>query len=415
MQAKTLSIGRIPAGCFSGLSGGTSAAILGDSFSARNTSLYYRTTDYGYFNWANALLGCPFSLVLNAGVAGNTTSQILARISSVLEVKPAWCFVLGGINDIAQGVPIQTTIENLKTICTKLQKSGIRTVLIAVSPNTQSAGQSRKVQQVNQEMARWCEAGQDGVIFVDAYKYVVNPTDTTGAAQDGMLHDALHPSAKGARAIGRAIADTIKNLVPSVSILPSTASNSYAIDATSSQLLANPLFTGSAGVVIGAGASGTLATGWSGGTASGTLTSVFSSGQSRADGIGFDQRIAITNAAANSSVNIRQSPSLSAMSVGDYIHACAAVSLSGMIGVSSVYLQVQITDGEGTKFIMAMEPQSTTYDNADCSVVLKTPEFAVTSTLTSCTFALIVKFGESNGSATVYVGRAGLFKRALSA
>ncbi len=76
-------------------------------------------------------------LIRNAGIPGNVTAQMRARLSSdVLAYKPDVLFVMGGTNDIAYGYSQATTIANLRAIVTTAQAHGIHVFLLTIPPDS---------------------------------------------------------------------------------------------------------------------------------------------------------------------------------------------------------------------------------------------------------------------------------------
>ena len=75
-------------------------------------------------------------LVHNAGVVGNLTSEMRARLSrDVLAYKPDALLVMGGTNDLAYGVGQATIIANLRAIVTTAKAHGIRVFLMTIPPD----------------------------------------------------------------------------------------------------------------------------------------------------------------------------------------------------------------------------------------------------------------------------------------
>lgn len=396
---------------------GLTAGLFGDSFSARNSTVgsNCRDLDWGYYAWAQGLLGAPFRLVVNAGVSGNRTDQMLARITDVTSYSPDWVFVQGGINDITYGTTAAQIIANLKSICIQLANKGIQVVLLTVAPNTQVAGNSTKVQTINQGLREWVNGGgAKGVILVDTYSAMVNPTVTTGALASGMSDDSLHPSAKGARAMGQAIANALQYLLPSRNFLPSSNGESYGVDSTSRQILDNPLLSSGGGSPTGTGASGTLPTSWLGSTGGSGATSAVFSTPARSDGFGNDAQIVVSGAAANSSVNVRQSGFGARMAIGDTVYVCGQVTISGAADIKNINIGATVTIDGTTYQINTLEASGTTnFDQSNVTLTLRSNEFTLTgASITAATFVASVTFGTSGtGAATIKFGRMGMYKK----
>lgn len=392
------------------------SGLFGDSYSARNSTVgsNCRDIDWGYFSWAQALMGAPFQLIYNGGVSGDTTTQMLARQSDAMSLyRPGWWFVQGGINDIIAGAAVVKIVANLQTIIQRFVLSGSRIVFLALAPNAQAAGYSLKVQQVNQAMREWCIRTAGAVIYVDTYSALVNPTITTGAFADGMSDDNLHMSAKGARAAGQAIANALSGLLPMRNFLPSSAAESYGVDSSSKQLLDNPLMATGAGTPTGTGASGVLPTSWLG-TVSGTVSGAAYSLVSRADGIGQDAQIVVTGAASGASVNIRQSSLSGRAAIGDTLYTCGEITISGASDVRGINIGAAVTIDGVTKQINVLEISgSANYDSTGATIRPRSNDLILSgTTITAITYNMTVTFGTSGaGAATIKMGRAGFYKR----
>ncbi|MFU8842767.1 MAG: GDSL-type esterase/lipase family protein [Bacteroidales bacterium] len=52
----------------------------------------------------------------NQGISGETTGDILYRLHEVIRAKPARLFLMIGINDLYQGIPVHQVFSNIKNI-----------------------------------------------------------------------------------------------------------------------------------------------------------------------------------------------------------------------------------------------------------------------------------------------------------
>ncbi len=394
---------------------GLTCCLLGDSFTMRNNPISgvdYALMDWGYFTWANLMLGSPFRLLNNGGVSGETSAEILARVDDdVIAYAPDWCFLLASVNDNAGGLTPAETVANQQAAIAKMRAAGINVVVLAICPYTANADATKNMHRVNRAMAEFC-AETPGTIFVDTYAAMVNPTSATGALASGMSDDALHPSVKGARAMGTAIYNAISPFVKNTLLLPSSASESYSVSKEEYQLLTNPLFTGSAGAVSGVGVSGTVATDWTVGLVSGSLTAV-ASVPARADGFGNDQKIVITGASSGASINCRLTSNHSAkVSTGDTVYFVGELTLENPVDVAYVRAAAYLNVGGVTYVVRVLENSDSTYDQTAFTLKFRTPEFVVPAgAITVCQCRADIGFGTSGaGSADLSLGRAGLYR-----
>jgi lysophospholipase L1-like esterase len=175
-------------------------------------------SDQGWFHWANSRLHGRFEIVNNAAVSGARTEQIAKLVETqVLPYAPHFCFVLAGTNDTLDNVPLARTTSNLERIYRQLSEAGITVVALTVPPMdsgtsafTQCSPRIRRINHWIREYAR----KNPGIILVDTYAALVDSTSTTGAATADLLGDGIHPTVRGAKAMGDAIYDVLSDLLP---------------------------------------------------------------------------------------------------------------------------------------------------------------------------------------------------------
>lgn len=69
--------------------------------------------------------------IINAGINGNTSADVLARLDEIIAKKPDLVLLGVGGNDVLRRVPSHQTQDNLTAIIKKLQQHHIAVVLIA--------------------------------------------------------------------------------------------------------------------------------------------------------------------------------------------------------------------------------------------------------------------------------------------
>jgi len=175
------------------------AAVSGSSVIGQSTS---------FLLWANAFSGDKLRIV-EAGVSGDTTAQMLARYSTDVAPYPgAWLHLLGGINDVGGDVAYTTTIANIAAIVTLARAEGRRLIIGTFYPTgtTTTAVRRRALHQINNYIR---SLRSEYIRVADYYSAMV---DSAGVIRTSVLvADAIHPSAYGASLMGRVLADQVSD------------------------------------------------------------------------------------------------------------------------------------------------------------------------------------------------------------
>jgi lysophospholipase L1-like esterase len=161
----------------------TGVAFLGDS-------IFYQLGGLaGWFTFTGTAW-------VNAGVAGERTDQILARVNTDV-VNVAYCVIEGGINDFQQGMTAAVAYANILAIVTALQARGIQPLLITtlpvVSTFLNAATLKAKTVQLNTMLRAYSRT--TGVPLVETYGPFLG---SDGYANPTYYNvDGIHPNALG--------------------------------------------------------------------------------------------------------------------------------------------------------------------------------------------------------------------------
>lgn len=154
--------------------------------------------------------------VINKGVSGDTTTQMVARLAADVAGQQ---FDLGifepGPNDYAQSLSAATIQSNITTIVGAMTATGRPLIVLVPTPaESWSSAQYAVWQEVRNWLFSTYNNGQSaGVRLVDAAALVADPL--TGLPLSAMYRPTsveatrIHPSMSGAQVIGRAIAETL--------------------------------------------------------------------------------------------------------------------------------------------------------------------------------------------------------------
>jgi acyl-CoA thioesterase I len=147
----------------------------------------------------------PGARVLNAGVSGATTADVLAdlpRRLSQFSVRPNLAIVQVGPNDVLRRVPAPTTGRNLAAIVTELGRCGVPALLTTVEPPAFLREQTRAYAGLHEQVAK--ELGAAICPFF--------PTGVLGRA-DLVLADRIHPNANAIAMVVTAMLPVIERLI----------------------------------------------------------------------------------------------------------------------------------------------------------------------------------------------------------
>ncbi len=141
--------------------------------------------------------------VVNMGVSGDTTTDGVVRLATVLAVNPKIVIVEFGGNDGLRGLPVTTTEKNLAEIIEAIQKSGAKVVIAGMSlPRNYGPEYIQSFEKVYQSLAK-------------RYKATLIPflLDGVGGNPALMQADGIHPTAEGAEIVARTVMQYLKPLL----------------------------------------------------------------------------------------------------------------------------------------------------------------------------------------------------------
>ncbi|MFZ4500162.1 MAG: GDSL-type esterase/lipase family protein [Minisyncoccia bacterium] len=135
--------------------------------------------------------------VINSGVNGSTTADGLARVDTVLAVKPRVVIVLLGGNDFLRGVPIDETFQNLEAIVEKLQSSGAVVVLLGIQGGVLSDPFAKQFEAL---------AERRGMAYV--------PNVLSGLiGNTALMADAIHPNDAGYKRVAEKVLPVLRGVL----------------------------------------------------------------------------------------------------------------------------------------------------------------------------------------------------------
>jgi len=189
------------------------AIIFGDSITIQNwNSANFSNDAVGYWTWAQMYLRQRFALIRNAGVGGNKTADMLARIQTdVIAYAPGWVIMESGINDVTNDITAAATIANLTTMYLALAAAGIRVVCCTLTPSTNvnTTARQQALYDVNRFIRNYANM-HTGFVLCDWYTAMADPTSASPITN--MTSDGVHPAVMGAYYLGRILAAALSSV-----------------------------------------------------------------------------------------------------------------------------------------------------------------------------------------------------------
>lgn len=158
--------------------------LLGDSITANLGTLS---------DW----FGAEAAAWVNAGVGGNTSDQVLARVGAdVSRASCDTCLLMVGINDFISGQTPENVLGYIQQIVANLVKRDIRPLLGTVLPTradyANAATLSAKTITLNDLLRTY--TAENGIVLVDYYPAFLDPAGGVYADATLLNADGLHPN-----------------------------------------------------------------------------------------------------------------------------------------------------------------------------------------------------------------------------
>ena len=158
-------------------------------------------------NW-NELLG--YDKIVNRGISRDITSKFLLRLDDIISLNPKYCFIMGGINDLYEDIPVDTIFANYSKIVNRLIDNKIISVIqstLFVSP------QWKRHTEKNKEVAKLNSLLEKLALEKDVHYLNVNSVLSDGNILiDEYTTDGVHLNAKGYKLWGTELEKLILEL-----------------------------------------------------------------------------------------------------------------------------------------------------------------------------------------------------------
>ena len=192
------------------------AIYVGDSITwqwARNSTTFTEDKlkipfDASYMTQSGSNITVPFhpgffsgNGYIDKGISGQNTTQMLSRFKKdVVDLNPKVVVIMGGTNDLAQGVSKETIVANISAMAEMADAAGIKVVLCSVTPNNDNysklspKNKGGHIVTLNGMIQSY--ASSKGFVYCDYWTALV-ADDNLSMKEEYRLYDNLHPGPKG--------------------------------------------------------------------------------------------------------------------------------------------------------------------------------------------------------------------------
>lgn len=404
---------------------------LGDSRAALETFDTNSATSESHYTYgrgivalSSAMAGQRVRIVRNAGIGGNTLSDILARYAT--DVRPfasqaKWIVLWCDLNDINAGVDLATMQARNAQLFALAAADGFTVIEMAgYAPGSGAvagAGWSTAKTQQLVQYNSWRKAQQgarQNYVVIDAWAAITTASANPAVTPDNYLIDptttAFHFNVAGAIPIATLLSNFWVANLPAIPLLTTSTVDNFAADPTNLNIFDRGMFLGTAGTL---GASGvTLESspdaGFTAGVANGMTVArgngtgnvpstgtVFVSTGPASSGVGNAQRMRITGETtpgATYSLSLTAKPTGRAVAGATYEAFCRVV-IESPNQLQAVYLRtvaIFTTNGQ-SKTVQCRSLSEATPLVGDLSgpltLTLRTPQFTLPADIGNSTTA----------------------------
>lgn len=194
--------------------------FMGDSFTNNATGfpISESYTARSFIGWAKYRARALFTAV-NRGVGGDHLPGMRDRLAADLTTyNPGFVHILGGINDPRQGQTLAASIQALDEMVEMVRERNIPLIIGTITGRNDSPTQAEL--DYYDALNRHIRGIRFPNVHVADYHAAFVDLSTSQGVDPAMVHDGLHPSARGHFAMGRILATILTKIFPVNEYLP---------------------------------------------------------------------------------------------------------------------------------------------------------------------------------------------------
>ena len=169
---------------------------------------------FGYLNskssWVS-ILNDNFrdTTFINKGINGDTTTGMLNRLrEDVLNYNPDTIIFMGGINDIALNIDLETMKSNIIEICNTSKENKIELIILTLLPaHILNIEIGERFNDTFNEYNKWLisYANENSIKYIDTYSIMTNILKT----ENDIYSDGLHLTKTGNKILANELKDIL--------------------------------------------------------------------------------------------------------------------------------------------------------------------------------------------------------------
>lgn len=130
--------------------------------------------------------------ILNCGQGGYTTQQFSWLLDSALYASnPKYCFIMGGINDLSLGVPIERIFSNYQFLISEIKAKGIEVIVESTLLQSNDSPNNPDVRELNSRLKKYCR--QYRIPYIDLNRKM----SVKSGLKEDLTTDGTHLNDKG--------------------------------------------------------------------------------------------------------------------------------------------------------------------------------------------------------------------------
>jgi lysophospholipase L1-like esterase len=129
--------------------------------------------------------------ILNLGIGGDSSAGVLNRLNQIIARKPRTVFLMIGINDLFNDIPLDLIERHIQLIASQLVKNGIKPIIQSTLFVQGNSDLNAKIRALDDNLRQWC--AERKINFVDLNEVL----SSNGSLRADVSDDGVHLNNNG--------------------------------------------------------------------------------------------------------------------------------------------------------------------------------------------------------------------------